>query len=68
MGWRTKLSLGVLALALLSFLTIGACDAVDPARFNAMAEPTQTEVLRFVGDANESRSGGKGNFAHNFPS
>ncbi len=67
MEWGTKLGLGVLALAPLSFLTVGAIDAVDAIRFNAMAEPTDAEVLRFVGGAYESRSGGRGDFGSYFP-
>lgn len=67
MGWSVKLGLGVMALAPLSFLTIGAIDAVDAIRFNAVAQDTEAEVLRFVGGAYESKPGGKGNFGSHFP-
>ncbi len=67
MGWGTKLGLGIMALAPLSFFTVGAIDAFDAVRFNTVAEPTEAEVLRFVGGAYESRTGGKGSFGSHFP-
>ena len=67
MSWGTKLGLGVLSLAPISFLTVGAIDAFDAARFNMSAQPTEAEVLRFVGGAYESRTASKGNFGSYFP-
>lgn len=67
MSWGTKLGLDVLALAPISFLTVGAIDAFDAARFNMSAQPTEAEVLRFVGGAYESRTASKGNFGSYFP-
>ena len=56
-----------LSLAPISFLTVGAIDAFDAARFNMSAQPTEAEVLRFVGGAYESRTASKGNFGSYFP-
>lgn len=48
MSWGTKLGLGVLALAPISFLTVGAIDAADAVRFNAVAIETEAEILRII--------------------
>lgn len=60
MRWRTKPGLGVLALASVGFLNVVVIDGYDAARFNKAAEPTESELIRFVGGAYQSRVGGKG--------
>lgn len=67
MGWGNKLGLGVLALAPAAFLTVGAIDAFDAARFNMVAETAEAEVVRFVGGEYQSRTASKGNFGAYFP-
>lgn len=59
MGWGTKLGLGVMALAPIGFLTVGAIDAFDAVRFNAVAVETDAKIERII-QGPSSKTGGTG--------